>query len=410
MLDGAITESVREQDGWVTAMIESAMDAIITIDSSQRIVVFNAAAEKMFGYKRETMMGEGLERLLPLRWRTAHRRDVEKFGQTGVSSRAMGKLGEVTGVRSGGEEFPIEAAISQVETAAGKLYTVILRDMTERQRNEKALREAKELLEARVAERTHELREANRVLQDEIAMRRQVEEELVRSNAELEQFAYVTSHDLQEPLRMVRSYLQLLERRYKGRLDGDADEFIAYAVDGVMRMHQLINDVLLYSRVRGRSAELPSQPVDSAAVFDQTVLDLGEAIRESGASVTRDALPLIRVDRWQLQQLFQNLVGNALKFRGEATPRVHVSAQRQGDEWVFCVRDNGIGIAPEYHERIFRIFQRLHALGKYPGTGIGLALCKKIVERHGGRIWVESEADKGAAFFFSFPQKVEVNA
>lgn len=409
MLDGATAESSKEQDGWITAMIESAMDAIIAIDSSQRIVVFNAAAEKMFGCTRETMIGEGLERLIPQRWRDAHHRDVDRFGQTGVSSRAMGRLGEIWGVRANGEEFPIEAAISQVDTPTGKRYTVVLRDMTERLRIEKALREANELLEVRVTERTRELQEANRSLQDEITMRRQMEEELVRSNAELEQFAYVTSHDLQEPLRMVRSYLQLLERRYKGKLDADADDFIAYAVDGVMRMHQLINDVLLYSRVRGRT-ELPVEPIDSAEVFDQAVANLTEAIRESDAAVSRDSLPRVRADRRQLAQLFQNLLGNAIKFRGEAKPVVHASARQEEGDWIFCVRDNGIGIAPEFQERIFRIFQRLHAVGKYPGTGIGLALCRKIVEQHGGRIWVESEAGKGAAFCFSLPQKHEVKS
>lgn len=407
MLDSGVAASVRERDGWVTAMIESAMDAIVTIDGKHRIVVFNAAAEKMFGYPREAMLGEGLERLIPPRWRASHHGDVERFGHTGVTSRMMGALGEISGLRASGEEFPLEAAISQVDTPAGKLYTVIMRDVTERRRSEQALREAKEFLEVRVAERTRELEELNRGLKEEIAAKERIEEELMRSNAELEQFAYVTSHDLQEPLRMVRSYLQLLERRYRGQLDGDADEFIGYAVDGVMRMHRLINDVLLYSRV-GHRTDVPAEPIDSGPVLAEALANLDEAMRTSGAKVTYEELPQVYADRRQLLQLFQNLLGNALKFRGPASPVVDVSARQVGSEWVFCVRDNGIGIAPEYHQRIFRIFQRLHRVGEYPGTGIGLALCKKIVEQHRGHIWVESEAGKGAAFYFSLPQKVEV--
>lgn len=227
--------------------------------------------------------------------------------------------------------------------------------------------------------------------------------ELERSNAELEQFAYVTSHDLQEPLRMVFSYVQLLEQRYKGRLDSDADEFIAYAVDGAIRMQEMINDLLDYSRVstRGKSFE----PTDCEAVFDRTLANLRVAIEENGAVVTHDPLPTVMADKVQLVQLFQNLIGNAIKFRGEKPLRVYVSAEQKGNEWVFSVCDNGIGIDLEYAGRIFRVFQRLHSKTEYPGTGIGLAICKKIVERHGGRIWVESQPREGSTFYFTIPTK-----
>jgi light-regulated signal transduction histidine kinase (bacteriophytochrome) len=248
------------------------------------------------------------------------------------------------------------------------------------------------------------------VVQD-ITDRKRAEEELQRtmenlkrSNAELEQFAYVASHDLQEPLRMVTSYLQLITQRYQGRLDPDADEFIAYAVDGATRMHRLISDLLAYSRVGTRGK--PFEPADCQAALDQALANLEIAIEEAGATVTRDPLPIVPADERQLVQLFQNLIGNAVKFHGQAPPCVHISAQcrrEAGDEWVFSVRDNGIGIDPQQFERIFMVFQRLHTVAEYSGTGIGLAICKKIVERHGGRIWVESEVGKGATFYFTLP-------
>ncbi len=246
---------------------------------------------------------------------------------------------------------------------------------------------------------TSRLVEANLTLERKVKART---EALARSNADLSQFAYVASHDLQEPLRMVASYTQLLARRYKGRLDTDADEFIAFAVDGANRMQKLINDLLLYSRVGTRGKEFA--PTDSEEVLSVVLSNLELLIEEAGASVTRDPLPVVMADRSQLIQLLQNLVANGIKFRREGeAPRIHVSAGRNGSEWVFSVSDNGIGISREYWERVFVIFKRLHGVGEYPGTGIGLAVCKRIVERHGGRIWISSTPGQGATFYFTMP-------
>jgi len=237
-------------------------------------------------------------------------------------------------------------------------------------------------------------------LAKEVEERKLAEAELARSNADLEQFAYVASHDLQEPLRMVASYMQLLERRYKGKLDEDADEFIGYAVDGSRRMQKMINDLLAYSRVGTHGREF--ETTDSESAFEYALTNLEAAIEESEGVVTHDALPTVVADPTQLVQIFQNLIGNAIKFRGEAPPRVHVSAKREGGEWVFSVSDNGIGFDEKYSERAFVVFKRLHG-AEYSGTGIGLAVCKRIVERHGGRVWVSSEPGKGSTFYFTLP-------
>ena len=223
--------------------------------------------------------------------------------------------------------------------------------------------------------------------------------DLARSNAELEQFAYVASHDLQEPLRMVASFTQLLAKRYAGKLDDKADEYIKYTVDGAKRMQQLIADLLALSRVGTKGGEFRDVPL--AEVMSDVLLNLGPAIQESGAAVIQDSLPTVFADRGQMTQLLQNLIGNAIKFRDGKLPQVHISAAETGDDWTISVRDNGIGIAPEHAERVFQIFQRLHTRDQYPGTGIGLAVCRKIVERHGGKIWLDSTPGGGTTFHFT---------
>jgi signal transduction histidine kinase len=310
----------------------------------------------------------------------------------------------IEAVQRGAQDYLVKGQIDSNLLKRSILYAI------ERNRAEKELRRYREHLEELVEERTAELKEINEQLKQEIIERRRTEEELKgtvkaleRSNKDLEQFAYVASHDLQEPLRMVASYVQLLERRYKDRLDSDAKEFIAFAVDGATRMQKLINDLLSYSRVSTRGKEFKN--TDSKYALDQAIDNLRMVVKDSGAVITYDELPKVNADETQLIQLFQNLIDNAIKFRSREVPNIHISAKDNRSEWLFSVADNGIGIDPQYAERIFIIFQRLHEREKYPGTGIGLAICKRIIERHGGRIWVDSEPGKGSTFFFTIPMR-----
>jgi len=276
----------------------------------------------------------------------------------------------------------------------------ITRDVTEQMRAEEQIRRLNLELEQRVAERTRELQDANHVLA-------QQREDLTRTNAELERFAYVSSHDLREPLRMITSYLKLLVQRYGGRLDSDADAFIGYAVDGAQRMDELVRDLLELARLGSRSK---IDKTDCNMVLHRGLVALHGAMKESGAVVTYDPLPTVMADQSQMAQLFQNLIGNAIKFRGKESPRIHVSAGREGQDLIFAIRDNGIGIEAQYLERIFVVFQRLHRRDEYPGTGIGLSICKKVVEGHGGRIWVESDPGSGSTFYFTLPADAAVDA
>jgi signal transduction histidine kinase len=279
-----------------------------------------------------------------------------------------------------------------------------------------ALRQAHDELENRVQQRTSDLAQVNLVLQDEVSERKRAEEsiqryasELERSNQELQQFAYVASHDLQEPLRMVSSFLQLLEKRYQNQLDKEAIEFIGFAVDGAKRMQALINDLLAYSRVGTRGN--PFTRVDCQALLNHVLDNLKLAKEESQAEIISEGLPTVMGDGTQLEQVFQNLIANAIKFHGLESPRIKVGAERREHKWLFWVADNGIGIDPQYAERIFLIFQRLHTRDEYPGTGIGLAICKRIIDRHAGRIWMESDpasGKPGTTFYFTIPDKEEM--
>ena len=247
------------------------------------------------------------------------------------------------------------------------------------------------------------LKKKEEELKKEIAERKQAEEMLERSNRELEDFAYVISHDLQTPLRAITSYLQILESDYKGQLDETASNYFTRVVNASVRMSRMIQDLLAYSRVGAQEEELVL--VDCESLYDSVMVDLDESIKENGAIITHDALPQVMGTVTQLTQLFQNLIGNSIKYRGEEPPRIHVSVKEEKGEWLFSVRDNGIGMKPEYFGQIFVIFQRLHGMGEYSGTGIGLSICKKIVEHYGGRIWVESQPEEGSIFYFTLPIK-----
>ena len=281
-------------------------------------------------------------------------------------------------------------------------------DITDQKNIERKLREHQEKLEDLVAARTRELEAANQQLTGEIADRVKAEEDLKkafvaleRSNTELQQFAYIASHDLQEPLRMIGSYCQLLGRHYQGRLDERGSTWLAYAVDGAKRMQALIQDLLNYARVDSRGRKFTD--VDCNNVVQQALDNLKISITDSGAQISCDSLPTVIGDNVQLTQLFQNLVGNALKFQSRVTPKINIKAELVDGDWMFSVEDNGIGFEPDYKERIFEIFKRLHHRHKYPGTGIGLAVCRRIIHRHGGRIWAESMPNRGSVFYFTIP-------
>lgn len=361
-------EALKASEARFRSVTQSAIDAVVSADSTGKILTWNKGAQAIFGYAEEEVLGRPLAILMPERYREAHERGLERMRRTG-EARVIGKTVELDGLRKDGSGFPVELSLSKWETNDGTFYGGIIRDITERKRAENAL--------ARQAQ------------------------ELARSNAELEQFAYVASHDLKEPLGLVNSYVKLLARRYKDKLDADAQEFIGYAVQGVARMQALIQDLLAYSRVGSRTQ--PFEPVDCREALKTALANLALPIDESGAVITADALPVVLADPLQLAQVFSNLIGNAVKFRGAETPKIHIGGRREGHEWVFSVADNGIGIEPQYTDRIFVIFQRLHTWEEYPGTGIGLAICKRIVERHGGRIWVESQSGLGATFSFTLP-------
>ena len=495
-------EATRYSEARKSAMLESALDAIITIDGSGRVVEFNSAAQRMFGYDATQAIGKELaELIVPERLRARHRLAIAHHSPERPSA-VLGKRLEMPARRADGSEFPVEISIVRVPLEAGTVFTGYLRDLTEQKRAQKDLDRSRRLFQ-RIAETipdtlylydlherrlvfvNHQLSDAlghgreelevlgapvpgelvhpedaaaltefrkrldettdGEILELEyrvrhadgsyrwvsdrgvvfdrtpdggprqilglvrdVTPRRRSEEELSRqaaelqrSNKDLEQFAYVASHDLQEPLRMVTVYCQMLQKRYGGKLGEEADEFIGFAVDGARRMEMLLRDLLVYSRITGAGTGEPST-VDCEAVLREVLVTLSTALQESGAVVTHDRLPLVRVQEVHVHQLLQNLIANAIKYRSDEPPAIRVSARREGAQWELAIRDNGIGIEPESREEVFGVFRRLHG-NRYAGTGIGLAICARIVERYGGRIWVESKPGGGSTFRLTLP-------
>lgn len=358
-------EALQRTQQKLRAVLEAAPDAMIITAPDGSIDMINSRAELLFGWRRDQIKGEPLTKLIG-DW---------------SSEEMVPHTDSLHGVRADGTRLPIEMTCSPLDIEEGRVTIHAIRDITERKRAESEMRENNLLLEQKVQERTAELS---------------------RSNDELVQFAYVASHDLKEPLRTIAIFAQLLGDEQGGRLSPETQEALHYILSGVRRMHELIDDLLSYSQVDSSHSELA--PVDLNAVLDEVLFNLHVMIQESYCSVTHDPLPAVAGDRVQLAQLLQNLIGNSIKYRSKDPPRIHVSAQSTSSEVVVSVQDNGIGVDPRYSDGIFKLFKRLHSREEYPGNGVGLAICRKIVERHHGRIWVEPKAGAGANFRFALPR------
>jgi len=373
---------------------------MVVVDEDGRIVLLNVQAEKQFGYSRDELVGRKVKSIIPEGFAERLIADGTRSAAEALAQQ-IGTGIELSGQRKDGSQFPIEIMLSPLESAEGILVTAAIRNITVRKESEEhsakledqavSLQRKRDELELRVGERTKELAVAVQVLE--------------RSNLELKQFAYVASHDLQSPLRSISGFVQLLKMEYEGKLDEQAQDWIRRTVQSIAKMQTLIRDLLSYSRVDARSRPFAQTPF--LDIVNDALALLESSIHDSGAQVTVGELPAIMCDRSQMVQLIQNLIGNGLTYHGDKPPDIHISAERSAKEWIFSVRDNGIGIDPNHYEQIFEIFKRLHDQTEYPGTGIGLAVCRRVVERHGGRIWVKSDPGQGSTFYFTIPEGTE---
>jgi PAS domain S-box-containing protein len=371
-------EEASNQREWLRGVLSSIGEAVITADMHGNVTFLNQVSESLTGWSAQDAVGKPLTEVYKVAYKEL------QDANTAASSSQDPLLSVIKAKQLSardGKEIAIEESASSIKDVRGGLmgHVIVFRDVTRR----KAIEQERLRLIETQAHYANMLR---------------------RSNDHLQQFAYVASHDLQEPLRMVVSYLQLIERRYAEALDDDARDFIGYAVDGANRMKELITGLLAYARVDKGEQDL-RELTSLQSTLDKALNNLSVTIAESGAVITHDDLPEIQADSLQMMQLFQNLIGNALKFHMDAPLHIHIGAQRHGEEWQFSVQDNGIGIEAASLEKIFGLFQRLHRRSEYSGTGIGLAICRKVVERHEGRIWVESEVGKGSTFYFTLPIK-----
>lgn len=361
-------KKLRNSESIARLLVENRKDyAIFMLDTHGLVVTWNKSAERLFGHKAEDIIGQSFACLYEVE--DQHHEVPKKH----LEQAQLHKQIEYEGwrLKKNGHGFWATVTMSALYNDQHELigFAKLVRNSTRQKESDEKLKMLVSSLE--------------------------------RSNKELERFAYIASHDLQEPLRMVASFTQLLSKKYKEKLDKEAQEYIDFAVDGAVRMQQLITDLLTYSRVTTKGKTFA--PTDCNAILSEVLQNLGVAIQEAKAEITYDKLPVILADSTQILQIFQNLISNAIKFHSNTPPKIHISAENHDHYWLFLVKDNGIGIEPEYHDQIFAIFKRLHGRQKYSGTGVGLAICKKIVERHGGKIYVESEAGNGAKFCFTIP-------
>ncbi|MBX9570237.1 MAG: PAS domain S-box protein [Candidatus Obscuribacterales bacterium] len=351
-------------------VIEASPSGMIMIDREGRIVLVNSQIEKQFGYARSELLGQPIEILVPEGAKRVHQHDRNEYIKSPVT-RSMGTGRELFGLRKDGSQVPVEIGLNPLESEGKVFVLASVIDISQR-------KETEELLKQKIIE-------------------------LQRSNEDLQQFAYVSSHDLQEPLRVISNFTQLLSKKYRNEIDERADQYIDFIVDATKRMQELINDLLAYSRVESKGHEF--QKTDCNEALTNAISNLKLTIQETNASIHCEGLPELPADATQLIQLFQNLISNAIKFRSDSPPEINVWAEDRKSYWQFFVEDNGKGFDMKYAERIFIIFQRLHARDAYPGSGIGLAICKRIVERHGGSISVQSEEGKGTTFSFTLPKR-----
>ncbi len=379
-----LNKELQEKEEYSNQIINNAPDAVIVIDEKSIITLWNPKSEEIFGWKAEEVLGLTLaDTIIPTQYREAHKEGMKRLLKTG-EVRILNKTIEVAALKKDGKEFPISLTISQTTQQENKLFIAFLRDITLENKNKEEL-----IVKAKQLEEMNQTRELKN-------------EELARSNAELASFNYIASHDLQEPLRSISNYVGLLAKK-NNKQDEETNEYMNYIIGSAARMSTLINDLLEYSRI---GKDITISAIDCNKLLYEVLKDMAVTIKESGAEIHTVKLPVIK-GHFHLKLVFQNLLSNAIKFRRDGThPIINITVQDKKTEWLFAIKDNGIGIEKIYYHKLFLIFQRLHTRAEYPGTGIGLANCKKIIELHGGKIWVESELGKGSAFHFTIPKKI----
>lgn len=403
-------KQIKESKQLLSSILNTVGESIITLNKDGQIIMANQETEKIWDIKEADLKGQQFTTLVPPELQDERQIDKWNYVEKGISSLGLHKSIELRGTRKDNQIFPLEIKVTKITLKNSPFYTVIMKDIEDKKNMELAVKEAKSELEQKVVKRTIDLQKANQQLTQEIESRKLIEQklaerasDLIRSNAELEQFAYIASHDLREPLRMIAGYVQLLQARYKNKLDKSANDFIDFAVEGAVRANKLLDDLLKYSRLSNKAK---FSYVNLNHVMQQLLTTLNPYVSEHQATINVADLPNIYANELQITHLFKNLISNSIKFKNGSPPIVDVSAEEKDDCFQFAIKDNGIGIDKAYTNKIFLIFQRLHTRNKYEGNGVGLALCKKIVEQHDGKIWFESELGRYTTFYFTIPKKI----